>query len=92
MKILLNLKSKFLIIFILLISTQMVHSDNHNIYEVLEIIKKDLKTLERAVYSDGLDDGSNKDDNLTELDHLKEQQQMSHHMKIQYLICKSLFF
>ena len=26
-------------------------ADNHNIYEILEIIKKDLKTLERAVYS-----------------------------------------
>ena len=24
-------------------------SDNHNIYETLEIIKNDLKTLERAV-------------------------------------------
>ena len=27
-------------------------ADNHNIYETLEIIKNDLKTLERAVYSD----------------------------------------
>ena len=27
------------------------YSDNHNIYETLEIIKNDLKTLERAVYS-----------------------------------------
>ncbi len=26
-------------------------ADNHNIYETLEVIKKDLKTLERAVYS-----------------------------------------
>ena len=26
-------------------------ADNHNIYETLEIIKSDLKTLERAVYS-----------------------------------------
>ena len=26
-------------------------SDNHNIYETLEIIKNYLKTLERAVYS-----------------------------------------
>tara|TARA_B100000900_G_scaffold415312_1_gene444743 strand:- start:961 stop:1875 length:915 start_codon:yes stop_codon:yes gene_type:complete len=28
-----------------------VYADNHNIYETLEIIKKDLKTLEKAVYS-----------------------------------------
>ena len=27
------------------------HADNHDIYETLEIIKNDLKTLERAVYS-----------------------------------------
>ncbi len=27
-------------------------ADNHNIYDTLEVIKKDLKTLERAVYSD----------------------------------------
>ena len=26
-------------------------ADNHNIYDTLEIIKKDLKTLEKAVYS-----------------------------------------
>ena len=25
-------------------------TDNHNIYDTLEIIKKDLKTLEKAVY------------------------------------------
>jgi tol-pal system protein YbgF len=30
-------------------------SDNHNIYETLEIIKKDLKTLERAVYSGSIE-------------------------------------
>ena len=26
-------------------------ADNHNIYETLELIKKDIKTLEKAVYS-----------------------------------------
>jgi len=26
-------------------------ADNHNIYEILELIKKDIKTLEKAVYS-----------------------------------------
>ena len=30
-------------------------ADNHNIYETLEIIKKDLKTLERAVYSGSIE-------------------------------------
>jgi len=31
------------------------HADSHNIYETLEIIKNDLKTLERAVYSGSID-------------------------------------
>ena len=26
-------------------------ADNHNIYDTIELIKKDLKTLEKAVYS-----------------------------------------
>ena len=51
------LKIKFLIIFSLLFSIS-VKADNHNIYEILELIKKDLKTLERAVYS-----GSNETNN-----------------------------
>ena len=32
-----------------------VFADNHNIYETLEIIKNDLKTLERAVYSGSIE-------------------------------------
>ena len=30
------------------------HADNHNIYEILEQIQKDVKTLEKAVYSGSL--------------------------------------
>ena len=29
-------------------------ADNHNIFEILELIQKDLKTLEKAVYSGSL--------------------------------------
>jgi tol-pal system protein YbgF len=41
-------------------------SDNHNIYETLEIIKNDLKTLERAVYSGSIEikDSSNDNSNV----------------------------
>ena len=41
-------------------------SDNHNIYETLEIIKNDLKTLERAVYSGSIEinTSSNGDSNV----------------------------
>jgi tol-pal system protein YbgF len=34
---------------------QISFSDNHNIYETLEIMKNDLKTLERAVYSGSIE-------------------------------------
>jgi len=42
------------------------YSDNHNIYETLEIIKNDLKTLERAVYSGSIEieTSSNSDSNV----------------------------
>ncbi|MDB2652360.1 tol-pal system protein YbgF [Candidatus Pelagibacter bacterium] len=37
-------------------------SDNHNIYETLEIIKNDLKTLERAVYSGSIEINTSADE------------------------------
>ena len=41
---------KLIILFNLLIY-QNIFADNHNIYETLEKIQKDIKTLEKAVYS-----------------------------------------
>ena len=38
-----------------LFSFNVSKADNHNIYETLEIIKNDLKTLERAVYSGSIE-------------------------------------
>ena len=32
-----------------------VYSDNHNVLQVLETLKQDIKTLERAVYSDSFE-------------------------------------
>ena len=47
---------KLLIIILFNLSfLQTSFSDNHNIYETLEIIKNDLKTLERAVYSGSIE-------------------------------------
>ena len=53
-KKLIHLKIIFLLIFLPTIS----FSDNHDLNEVLELIQKDLKTLEKAVYS-GLIDAEN---------------------------------
>ena len=38
-------------------------ADNHNIYETLEMIKNDLKTLERAVYSGSIELKTNNSNN-----------------------------
>ena len=46
-KKLIQLKFTFLFIFL----SNVVIADNHNLNEVLELIQKDLKTLEKAVYS-----------------------------------------
>jgi len=48
LKLIFKLKIFILINFFIFFPLQ---ADNHNIYETLEIIKKDLKTLEKAVYS-----------------------------------------
>jgi len=42
-----QLKLTFIFIFL----SNMVFADNHNLNEILELIQKDLKTLEKAVYS-----------------------------------------
>lgn len=58
-------------------------SDNHNIYETLEIIKNDLKTLERAVYSGSIEinTSSNEQSNIT-LDNNSEDVLTRHLLKL----------
>ena len=53
------------ITFVLILFTNIAFADNHNLNEVLELIQKDLKTLEKAVYSDSTNLGtSNNQKNL----------------------------
>jgi tol-pal system protein YbgF len=58
-------------------------SDNHNIYETLEIIKNDLKTLERAVYSGSIEINTslNEQSNI-ELDNNSEDVLTRHLLKL----------
>ena len=53
-KKLIKLKLTFVFIFL----SNIVLADNHNLNEVLELIQKDLKTLEKAVYSDSINLGN----------------------------------
>jgi len=49
------------LIFVFTIFTGLVFADSHDINEVLELIKKDIKTLEKAVYSNPSDSVSSSD-------------------------------
>jgi tol-pal system protein YbgF len=58
-------------------------SDNHNIYETLEIIKNDLKTLERAVYSGSIEINTSSNEQLNiELDNNSEDVLTRHLLKL----------
>ena len=58
--------------------------DNHNIYETLEIIKNDLKTLERAVYSGSIEisTSSSNEDSSIGLDSNSEDVLTRHLLKL----------
>ena len=77
-----TLKLTFIVLFNLSF-LQSSFSDNHNIYETLEIIKNDLKTLERAVYSGSIEinTSSNEKSNI-ELDNNSEDVLTRHLLKL----------
>jgi len=66
-----------------LVFTNFSLADNHNIFETLEIIKNDLKTLERAVYSGSIEVKNTTDDNsVTNLDQNSEDVLTRHLLKL----------
>ncbi|MDB3889590.1 tol-pal system protein YbgF [Candidatus Pelagibacter sp.] len=76
--------SKLIILILFYLSfLQNSFSDNHNIYETLEIIKNDLKTLERAVYSGSIEvkTSSNEQSNI-KLDSNSEDVLTRHLLKL----------
>ena len=59
------------------------YSDNHNIYEILDLIKKDLKTLERAVYSGSIEiEGNSNNETVSSLDNNSEDVLTRHLLKL----------
>ena len=71
---------KFFLIFTLIYSS--TFADSHNIYDVLDLIKKDLKTLEKAVYSDSLNINSNNTSSSNNLDQNSEDVLTRHLLKL----------
>ena len=59
------------------------YADNHNVYETLEIIKNDIKTLERAVYSKSVDvDQAASENSSIKLDNNSEDVLTRHLLKL----------
>mgnify|MGYP001382362652 FL=1 len=60
------------------------YADNHNLKEILELIQKDLKTLEKAVYSGSINIGDNSETlgSTTSLDHNSEDVLTRHLLKL----------
>jgi len=71
---------KFFLIFTVIYSSSF--ADSHNIYDVLELIKKDLKTLEKAVYSESLNGNSNNASSSSNLDQNSEDVLTRHLLKL----------
>ena len=68
-----------LFFFFLLFFSQNSYSEDQNVLDILEIIQKDLKTLEKAVYSDS---GTVSSNSITELDQNTEDVLTRHLLKL----------
>ena len=77
--ILRNFFLKIIIIFFAITNTYLL-ADNHNIYEVIEQIQKDIKTLEKAVYSSAVALSENKQENLINSSNNNSEDVLTRHL------------
>ena len=79
-----NFKSFYFypLIFFIILFSRNCYSDNHNLSEVLELIQKDLKTLERAVYSDSFSLNNETINNTSEFTQNSEEVLTRHLLKL----------
>ena len=80
-----KLKRSFLLIFGILFfifSPKHSYSETQNIYELLELIQKDLRTLEKAVYSDNFSDIEQSSVSYSTLDQNSEEVLTRHLLKL----------
>ena len=59
-----------------------VYSDNHNVLQILEALQQDIKTLERAVYSDSFQKSTNNDNSQNLLESSSEEALTRHLLKL----------
>ena len=58
------------------------YSDNHNLKEIIELLQKDLKTLERAVYSEDFSSSEETDTSISNIDQNSEEVLTRHLLKL----------
>ena len=71
-----------LILIISFFITPQVLADNHNIYEILEQLQKDIKTLEKAVYSNSVESDITTNNNSSLIDNNSEDVLTRHLLKL----------
>ena len=79
------ISKKLIVRLILIISffiTPQVLADNHNIYEILEQLQKDIKTLEKAVYSNSVESDITTNNNSSLIDNNSEDVLTRHLLKL----------
>ena len=71
-----------LFLLIILASTKVFSDDKKDVQEILELIQKDLKTLEKAVYSEKLNDNVNDSTSSISIDQNSEEVLTRHLLKL----------
>ena len=72
----------FFLTLILIIFPVKAYSENHNLNEVIELIQKDLRTLERAVYSENFLVNQESNENISNMDQNSEEVLTRHLLKL----------
>jgi len=70
------------ITFLFCISSSNLYSDNHNVLQILEVLQQDIKTLERAVYSDSFEKKNSNNEGEAFSDNSSEEALTRHLLKL----------
>ena len=73
---------RFLFVIIAFNFPSKTYSDSHNLNEIIELIQKDLKTLERAVYSEDFSVNQNSSETISNIDENSEEVLTRHLLKL----------
>ena len=72
----------FILALFYILNFSIVYSDNHNVFQILEALQQDIKTLERAVYSDSFQKSTNNDNSQNLLESSSEEALTRHLLKL----------